>query len=641
MSLGWLEAVAARAGMDPKDAELRLRRLGIAPDRPSRPAPTLTITRIAFKGEKRGSIEGTFDFSWSNLGPGVWAITSEKNFAGKSSVLEILLWCLRGSPKNLQDDVRSWLNWVSLEFSVDDQQYRVAFDLTDSVPAGNLARLRSDGTADELDRFASDDGFAAAMSGFMMRTLDLDPIPAMHGADGEKQAVEHGWAALSGGLYFGGEHKQLLGDVLMAGLPARMLQMYIGLPWANTRMQTGTARKEIDQEREHASKAAAKSAGEATAARERLGMELETATKLLKKLPTEAVSAEQLKARADEVAKLAPVGTELQVKLATAEVEATQLRSVATADERGLRDLRENIVATQFFNGLEPTCCPRCETRVTSARIKKESADFSCSLCSESIPAEQLEDTSEAIAEAEERAQASRKAADQADAFIKSLRGQVVTNRHALNEAQTALDEAVRSTAFQKRREAELEVARLEGALRERQAPSVQLEDHPDAALVRAADEEAKKAYDRGRGDILDALNAEILSLGQRMGVQALEEVKLNSNATLTITKGGAGTSFSKATAGERLRLRLATAIALLRVGQVRGLGRHPGLLIIDSPGAEEVSEMDLSTLLGELKAIAKETRGLQLFVASANPSIVDQLGEEQCRVARGNEYVW
>ena len=45
------------------------------------------------------------------------------------------------------------------------------------------------------------------MSRFMMNTLDLDPIPSMQGKDGDKQAVEHGWTALSGGLYFGSASK--------------------------------------------------------------------------------------------------------------------------------------------------------------------------------------------------------------------------------------------------------------------------------------------------------------------------------------------------------------------------------------------------------------------------------------------------
>jgi hypothetical protein len=642
MTLGWLETVAKRAGLEPREAEARLRRWGVAADRPVKPAPTLTIQSINFSGEKRGSIEGRFDFKWSNLDAGIWAITSEQNFKGKSTVLEVILWCLRGRPKNLQDDVRKWINEVSLEFSVDTQRFRLVFNVAESGPAGTLSRLRSDGTADEFDRFASDDGFEAAMSAFMMRTLDLEPISAMQGAEGDRQAVEHGWIALSGGLYFGGDHKQLLGDVMMAGLPARMLQMYVGLPWAGTRMHITTALKEVSQTEEQSRRAAAKSASDALAARERLEKELASSRQALDKLPTQGGSAEQLNARADEVARLGPVGVELQVKLAAAEAEAIQLRSMAIADERALRDLRENVVAIRFFNGLDPACCPRCETEVSKARIKKESADFSCSLCAEPLPPDQLEESSSAIEDAAARANASRNAAQHAEGTANALRTQVAANRKALTAAQVALDDAVKSTAFALRREAELEVARLEGALRERQQPLVPEVSHPDAELLRAADAEAQKAYDLGRGDILEALSTEILDLGQRMGVKALEKVKLSSGASLAVEKGGASTSFSRLTAGERLRLRLATAISLLRVGRERGLGRHPGLLIVDSPGAEEVSDIDLAALLGELNTIASETPGLQVFVASANPpSIVERLGKERCRVALGEAYIW
>lgn len=159
---------------------------------------------------------------------------------------------------------------------------------------------------------------------------------------------------------------------------------------------------------------------------------------------------------------------------------------------------------------------------------------------------------------------------------------------------------------------------------------------------MRAATKEAETAYEESRGDILQRLSEEILSLGQRLGVRMLEGVKLGSSATLALTKGGESTSFSKVTAGERLRLRLATAVALLRVGHERGLGRHPGLMIIDSPGAEEVSDIDLAALLGELQTIAQETPGLQILVASANPpAIVSRLGEHWCRIAEKDAYLW
>ena len=57
---------------------------------------------------------------------------------------------------------------------------------------------------------------------------------------------------------------------------------------------------------------------------------------------------------------------------------------------------------------------------------------------------------------------------------------------------------------------------------------------------------------------------------------------------------------------------------------------------------AQEVSDIDLATLLGELQVIADETAGLQVLVASANPSsIIGVLGKGRCRAALGDAFVW
>ncbi len=83
MTSSWLETIAQRVDMTPTQAEIALRKRGITADRPLRPARTLTITSIAFKGEKRGSGHGTIDFAWSDLKPGIWAVTSEKKSRGQ------------------------------------------------------------------------------------------------------------------------------------------------------------------------------------------------------------------------------------------------------------------------------------------------------------------------------------------------------------------------------------------------------------------------------------------------------------------------------------------------------------------------------------------------------------------------------
>lgn len=642
MTTRWIENIAAVTALSPAEVELRLRRRGVAADRAMRPARRLQIRRIAFSGEKKGAATGTIDFEWTDLSSGVWALASHGNLVGKSSVLEIILWCLRGQPKGLQDDVRRWLDQVSLSVRVDDQDYVIAFAVEDGSPLGQLSRIRPDGVAHIVDSFASDEAFAAVMARFMMASLDLDPVPARQGADGDKQTVEHGWLALSGALYFGGDHKQLLGDFPLAGMPARMLQMFVGLPWALTVMQAGTAQKELEQEAEKATKSSTAARAAAAAARSRIETDLAAARKRLAETPKEHVAVENLEHLAREVGRLSALVIELEARWAALIADGELIKRTADEDERAVRDVRENVVAATFFNGLQPSCCPRCEGRVTNERIKQESASLHCSLCSEQIPEDQLEGSSERIMEAEARCDASLAALQRFKADKEPAEKILATAREDLANAQSALGTAATGQTFKSRREAELEIARLEGALRER-TPETPTESRPiDADLIDQAVKASKAAFEAERGDLMDRLNAEILHLGRGFGVVGLETVSLNTNAQMFLTKGGQKTSFSRLTAGERLRLRIATAVALIRVGRERGVGRHPGVLIIDSPGAEETAESNLAALLLELRKIAAETEGLQIFVASANaPAVVGALGPDVCRVADEGRFLW
>lgn len=645
MSRNWLETIAAQSELTPDQAEKRLRSWGISPDRAARPAPSFIIERLAFKGEKKGEITGPIDFEWAGLGPGVWAVTSERNLRGKSTVLEIMLWCLRGAPKNLQDDVRGWLSQVTLDFAVDEERYRIAFEIADGVPQGGLQRRAPDGAYHILESFASNEGFALTMARFMMGALDLDVLPAMQALQGdedERDIIEHGWLALSNVFYLGGEHKVLLGDAPMAGLPARMLQMYVGLPWASTKTFATTAKKELAQRRGKADREARSSRAASEAARARLGKDIEAARKRLADLPAATTTAEALERAGVAVAAATRKLSELQAQTAKAELDADRVHAVALEDERAVRNLRETIVAAQFFNGLKPECCPRCETKVTTARMKAEASDLACSLCAEEIPEDRFDDSGEDLEAAETRAAASKAAAMRAKIDRDAARTASKAASTALAKAQENLDELVKGADFAARRNAELELAALEGALKERSAAPEAVEAHPDENLIAVADKETARAYDSGRTDILDGLNAEILPLGRQLGIEALEAVRLSSNASMKIEKGGASTSFSKVTPGERLRLRLATVIALLRVGRRLGIGRHPGLLIIDSPGKEEVTKVNLEALLAELRAIAKELGNLQVIVAGTDADeIIGALGDEHCRIAGGESYVW
>ncbi|MBN9446686.1 MAG: hypothetical protein J0I67_07215, partial [Bosea sp.] len=588
-------------------------------------------------------VTGRFDFSWSGLGDGVWAVASDRtNFVGKSTILEVLLWSLRGDVKSLQADIRKWLEHVRTDFTLDDDAYAVDFDVVNGVPAGKLVRVLADGSVDEKDAFATHAGFASAMSDFMMEALDLDPIPFQLGKDEAARVAEHGWKALSGGLLFWGEHQRLLGETDFGGLPGRILQLYVGMPWAATVMQASAALKDLGTE-ELRAKAVHRTASDVSAkAIAEIQGDLDSARERLSERADDTDFAKRIDDLASAVVEATASYNEIERRLVAAENEAQELRAAADADEREARGIRETFVASSFFNGLQPTCCPRCEAAVTKDRIKRELTDFNCSVCTEPLPDEKMEDVNERLAEAEERASATRAASDRAAASVSSLSGQASAARDDLKRAREELGAAPASSGLRQRRDIELEIARLEGMLKAHSESVPAPAAAPDRQIVASAYELAKTAMDAAAKSLLSELDDEVLKLAQRFGFVSLESVAVDAQARMSLHKGGASAVFGDVTKGERLRLRIATAIALLRIGKKLGVGRHPGLLVIDSPGADETDDSNLEALLKELRSIAETEVGLQVFVSSAKANeVVTLLNPGNCRVAAKGEYLW
>jgi hypothetical protein len=120
------------------------------------------------------------------------------------------------------------------------------------------------------------------------------------------------------------------------------------------------------------------------------------------------------------------------------------------------------------------------------------------------------------------------------------------------------------------------------------------------------------------------------LALGQKFGIGNLDKIELNRQGGMKVTTAGVDAPFVRVSGGERLRLRVAVVVALLRVGARSGVGSHPGLLMLDSPGSDELTVHDEATLLRELDSLKDELPELQVLIASAEPAAVQgQLRED------------
>jgi hypothetical protein len=609
-----LDAVAERAHVDPDSTSAILAEHGIREYLPAAPAARLRIQHIRFSGLKNLQTDPpseSFEFALK-IPDGVSALARAGNSAGKTSVIEIIRWLLTGGSA-----VDKWVfkrvREAALTFTVDGQQFNVEVEYDGADLTGHLL-----GRGEVLRTF-DQRSFEGVMEELLLPRLGLDRISVFQRAKGSTRGkiTEAGWPFLSDCLHVRpSELSTVVGGV--AQRAGQILQVYLALPWYDTLLQARAAASASRQETkdiEQAAKAQEDIRGQET---DRIIDHLTDARDKLASMDDEKQMTSRLRNALDRAAALAEADLLAGARLQAATTELATAEDMHVAAQRTLRNIIEREAAGAFFRALEPKACPRCAAPIDEERRAHEAAEHVCSVCDREAryepdatarvrAQEQITSTTEAVSSA-------KQALEDAEAEREEIGGQ----RAAVEQE---ISQLVDSRALNRRREQEALVYRLEGRIQEREAARQRLQDltaGPDDTprVLNAAEAEADRRV-RQSTELFDELNEEILTLGQRFGISGLTRAKLDRGAHLPVTKEGTDYNFGELPPGDKLRLKVAVVISLLRVGHRHGAGRHPGLLFVDSPGAEEVAPGSLHEMISGLVEVADEL-DLQVVAATA-----------------------
>lgn len=608
-----------------------------------------------------------FSFDWAPQ-TGVNGIGSGRNLRGKSSVLNVLMWSLSGRCPRFQPDVRRWIQRVEVDWTVGPERLRVAFDAQDGAAVGHVHKLGDVGAPDKhvlLGEFAAED-FEEVMANLMMTRLRLETIPV---GLATKVAV-HSWPTYTSAFVVrANQLDPIVGNEQTLGV--RMLQMFVGTDWVPAQAAVTAARRGIDVERAAAG-AKSQAAGDAVeGARQRAQSAAGDAAAALAALPVGTPDAAAMVRSATRASELTSLIQELETRLIVQSSFAGTVNQQLKSLKARLHTEHEHALATKFFHQMRPTACPRCTAEVTPERLDREPSQHQCSVCTNELNLEAFAadvivaasasqetaseriaqstlDTSAAMVEEEPRdeVEALEAAASEAKAAVSALRaeiGRLTAERNTA--AAAAAEQGGRLALLDARRRLELDLARAEGAVFALGETSVvQLGETVDptrAAVAEAAEAVLKQWVKDGQDPLLVTISADIERLAVSFGADSLSRFKLDGAANMSMLKGGERVTYSGITEGEKLRVKIATAIALVRHGYVEGVGRHPGLLILDSPAAEEMPEADLAIMVKALKSVAGEAE-MQIFVATRNADpLIDLLPEPNRVVATGDDYLW
>lgn len=436
----WAETIATAIGLE-DDADITrveeiLREAGLSAGRPPGIQHRLRVKGLYFAGIK--VIRNTEDETDVETVPFSFQHTFTHNFTafatdgindcGKSTILGVLLWGLRGVVPlpTLQGDVREdWLREVVLVLDLDLTPLIVQWRVDNGRPEGaiylassavDLAPLKAAGLATATTEWEATEGadlpalwpgqdlviglgstglatavatfetqreFESAVGGVMMSRLDLEPVRVWQRRAGavdkhDASIGEHGWKTLSTAMAItDATSGSVVGEEVFA--VQHLMGVFLGSTWAPPRV---TARWQLSR-----------ADRDIAAIRRRASDDQNARSETLDKLKTE-LAAKQLEldglGEAPEYTDVL-AATETASRDAVAASQAQRCWLDAAAEygqverdlERVTRDLHALVEAAatrRFWHSLRPSCCPRCDREIDQERWRREQEGH-CSLC--------------------------------------------------------------------------------------------------------------------------------------------------------------------------------------------------------------------------------------------------------------------
>lgn len=633
--------------------EFRTYLQGIEPALELRPErrTQLTLRRLRFRGDKNG------DFRFR---PGVNVLRAG-NDKGKSSILKLVHFCLTGK-NELKKDVDAWISEVDLTFELDGVSHAIAVDKR-KRPKGRLVRSVSPPEAADRDLEAAFDPLHGAqvlvefrnakqmqqeLEAFFNTAFGLRPLM------GTQKASRKDSDALLDSLtsyraYFRGMYiNQDLGytALITDGIPygnlfMKVVGMLLGVGGIDAFFAVEARRAHVEnqlakEERYHRRLEAAFELPDLAA----LDEEIDKLERYVDELKVERTALfvratsndldQRLREVTEKLVAFDDVRQQTASHLRTGELE---LRHA----ERQTADLEAALASHRALATLQPERCPVCETAIAERRRYPQPEAGRCLLCHEDV-ATVDDETVQAILE--QRLQVARDAlADQRKriearrADLEELDFRAAQSTQLKSHLQTQLRSAHQGTA-ELDREIELETRYL-GRLEARRENA--------ARMVAGDDDDSSIGELLKRKQVLDAvlrylrtLHAESNERMQRefarrvqeycttIGFPGLEDIRFDAQLKPQVHQNGKTYAFEELSPGEKVRFVLAFYLALaIATAEDLEYGAHPGLLLIDSPGKEEMVVRDFEAVVHLLSLVEeRHAASIQVLVATSLPAI-------------------
>ncbi|MFN8419156.1 MAG: hypothetical protein U0528_07935 [Anaerolineae bacterium] len=412
----------------------------------------LLVHDVYVAGEKRlGDGKANVPFTYQRkLGTGLWAWVG-KNGAGKSTVLNSIVWALTGSDSGISRRVRQWIHDVLVHFTLGGEQYSSYItrsgggSANDSVRGGIykgfLTLSEIELQAEPVARYDQRDGMREAIDNFFMQKLGLTTMRwTAHSPqkdDPDLHAHSTTWRTYAHAIHieddsyddliidpqkgYGRQDRKIL-EMLLGVEPARVVsEIQVQADFAKEAF--GRARSRVGGRQDQIQAQIRQLEQEC--------LDIDQAIGLMQQDQTPVEDDSVFVAKRESRAQLLNTQNQIAQEIAALEAQKQRIEQDILNAERARTAIQEQSEVEYLVNSLAVVRCPHCEATVDEKdRLERERSDHVCHVCAQPLTrTRQRGDLKPVIKEREADISGLKVALKQASSDIQDRRAKLETSQ--------------------------------------------------------------------------------------------------------------------------------------------------------------------------------------------------------------------
>lgn len=612
-------------------------------DNPISQGKKLVINRLKLKGKKNTGELIDYDKEFQT---GVNIIFAD-NGKGKSSIFKIIKFALTGDKSSIKKDVYSWLEKILFEFELNNTTYTVYINLTAARIRSGLYRssieslvFNKDGLVELEDilinfEVNSEAAFKDKMQSFFFEQFSYYNLSWTSSNKQSFELTENNasWKTYYKSIYLESKDYNVLFLNTDFGLQnKKVLEMILGLKYTaliNTwNIQSDYLKNNLNKKRlvlEETFEGINQEKNELEIELEELNEQFMELREQRKKTFRKTININHYKVQSQKL-------FDLERELAILNDKLEQLQNDKVQIEKRIHNLQEELEFGFYFSNLDIKKCPRCEHEIKREKELNEKTHHKCMLCEDSLEPrkdkdeeiltsrinELNEDHTKILVGIESlRGNISRMDEEKKNLLLKLSDNEQEIQSYQFDDKQ--IDEL--SRLIEKRIELEYKIEQKNSEKSNDEYKILDKKIEVVDCAIKLLNEFRYKESD----SILRSLCVLIFEQLTRFGLKNVERVNIKDNLEIIFIQNGIENKFSELNEGEQLRAKIAVVLSLILLDVKYSVGRHPRLLIIDSPGKEEVISNDLISLASIFREINNEFENdLQIIIGTALEELKD-----------------